>query len=218
MTARAEQKERTRRSLIDAALGQINAERGFSNLSLREVAREAGIAPTSFYRHFHDLEELGLTLVDEAGLTLRRLMRQARQRFERDGGVLRASVETFMEFLSENTNLFYLLSRERAVGSPAFRRAIRREIESFVEELTSDLKWESEQRGVPMQDPPLVAEAMVTIVFNEGLEALRLQGRDRDALAERMIRQLRMVALGAETLALRENKVHTGDSSSSASL
>ncbi|MGL5267720.1 MAG: TetR family transcriptional regulator, partial [Plesiomonas shigelloides] len=52
MGVRAEQKERTRRALIDAAFSQLSVERSFSSLSLREVAREAGIAPTSFYRHF----------------------------------------------------------------------------------------------------------------------------------------------------------------------
>ena len=70
MGIRAQQKEKTRRSVIDAAFSQLNAERSFSNLSLREVAREAGIAPTSFYRHFRDMDELGLTMVDEGGLML----------------------------------------------------------------------------------------------------------------------------------------------------
>lgn len=204
MSVRAEQKERTRRALVDAALRQINAERGFSSLTLREVSRAAGIAPTSFYRHFHNIEELGLTLVDEAGLKLRRLMRQARQRYDANGGVLRASVETFMEFFNENTNLFYLLSRERAVGSPSFRRAIRREMDSFIDELASDLELESRDRQRPMTDVPLVAEAMVTIVFNEGLEALGLPATEQKELAERMVQQLRMVALGAEALAQRE--------------
>lgn len=76
---RAKQKEKTRHSLIEAAFSQLSAERSFTSLSLREVAREAGIAPTSFYRHFRDVDELGLTMVDESGLMLRQLMRQARQ-------------------------------------------------------------------------------------------------------------------------------------------
>lgn len=209
MTIRAEQKQRTRRALIDAALRQISAERGFSNLTLREVAREAGIAPTSFYRHFRDLDELGLTLVDEAGQQLRELMRQSRSRFDIDGGVVRASVETFMEFLNENSNFFYLLSRERAVGSEVFQRAIRREIGHFVDELAADLGRESQARNRRMSDTPLVAEAMVTIVFNEGLEALSLPRVRRHELAERMIRQLRMVALGAEAMARREEERQT---------
>ena len=85
---RAIQKEKTRRALIDAAFNQLSAEKSFSNLSLREVAREAGIAPTSFYRHFSDMDELGLEMVDEAGLTLRQLMRQARKRIDAGGSVI----------------------------------------------------------------------------------------------------------------------------------
>ena len=48
MGVRAQQKEKTRRSLVEAAFSQLSAERSFASLSLREVAREAGIAPTSF--------------------------------------------------------------------------------------------------------------------------------------------------------------------------
>ena len=101
---RAIQKEKTRRALIDAAFNQLTAEKSFSNLSLREVAREAGIAPTSFYRHFRDMDELGLTMVDEAGLTLRQLMRQARKRIEIGGSVIVISVETFFEFIGNSPN------------------------------------------------------------------------------------------------------------------
>ena len=100
MGVRAQQKEKTRRSLVEAAFSQLSAERSFASLSLREVAREAGIAPTSFYRHFRDVDELGLTMVDESGLMLRQLMRQARQRIAKGGSVIRTSVSTFMEFIA----------------------------------------------------------------------------------------------------------------------
>ncbi len=96
---------------MEAAFSQLSAERSFASLSLREVAREAGIAPTS-YRHFRDVDELGLTMVDESGLMLRQLMRQARQRIAK-GGVIRTSVSTFMEFIGNNPNAFRLLLRER---------------------------------------------------------------------------------------------------------
>ena len=58
MVSRVEQKRQTRRRLLKAALSQLGEDRSFSTLSLREVAREAGIAPTSFYRHFQDMDEL----------------------------------------------------------------------------------------------------------------------------------------------------------------
>jgi len=124
MGVRAQQKERTRRSLIEAAFSQLSAERSFASLSLREVSREAGIAPTSFYRHFRDVDELGLTMVDESGLMLRQLMRQARQRIAKGGSVIRTSVSTFMEFIGNNPNAFRLLLRERSGTSAAFRAAV----------------------------------------------------------------------------------------------
>ena len=117
---RAQQKEKTRRAIIDAAFQQLSADKGYSSLSLREVAREAGIAPTSFYRHFADMDELGLTLVDEAGLMLRQLLRQARHRIEANGSVIRTSIETFMEFVTGHSNVFRLLLRERSGTSAAF--------------------------------------------------------------------------------------------------
>jgi hypothetical protein len=84
------------------------------------------------------------------------------------------------------------------------RAAIRREIGLFIDDLAVDLESESRARAVPMKDVPLVAEAMVTIAFNEGMDALDCPPEGRRATAERMIRQLRMIALGAEALAQRE--------------
>lgn len=136
-------KRKTRRSLVEAAFSQLSAERSFASLSLREVAREAGIAPTSFYRHFRDVDELGLTMVDESGLMLRQLMRQARQRIAKGGSVIRTSVSTFMEFIGNNPNAFRLLLRERSGTSAAFRAAVAREIQHFIAELADYLELET---------------------------------------------------------------------------
>ncbi len=48
----------SRDDLIEAALKLVGPNRSVSTLSLREVARAAGIAPNSFYRHFRDTDEL----------------------------------------------------------------------------------------------------------------------------------------------------------------
>ena len=49
--SRQEQKERTREAILNAAL-DLSRDHGFAQISLRQVAREAGIVPTAFYRHF----------------------------------------------------------------------------------------------------------------------------------------------------------------------
>lgn len=191
---RAQQKEKTRQALITAAFNQLSADHSFSNLSLREVAREAGIAPTSFYRHFKDMNELGLTLVDEAGLTLRQLMRQARRRIESGGSIINISVYTFMEFIENSSNQFRLLLRERSGTSTAFRAAVAREIKHFILELAHYLEVETKCDAYHAY---VQAEAMVTLVFNAGAEALDLDTQQRIELTERIIWQLRYIAKGA---------------------
>lgn len=192
--SRAQQKERTRKAIIEAAFSQLSAEKSFASLSLREVAREAGIAPTSFYRHFADMDELGLTLVDEAGLMLRQLMRQARQRIEKNGSVISTSVETFMEFVTGNSNVFRLLLRERSGTSAAFRAAVAREIQHFSAELAHYLRKET---ACPDELAQLQAEAMVTLVFHTGADALDAPPDQFGSLTNRTITQLRWMAHGA---------------------
>ncbi len=201
LSARAEQKLRTRRALMDAALAQLSADRGFGSLSLREVAREAGIAPTSFYRHFSELDELGLALVDEGGVALRQLMRQARKRIARDGSAISTSVDTFIEYLENNTNLLRLMLREKTGVSKSFRTAIRAEIDHVVTELADDLNRFAEQQRKPLYEARLVAEAMVTLVFNQGAEALDATSREKQELKAKLKKELRMILLGSQTLA-----------------
>lgn len=191
---RQEQKLKTRRAIIDAAYALLDEQRSLSSISLREVARSAGIAPTSFYRHFKDIDELGLTLVDEAGLALRQLMRQARLRIASGGGVISTSVDTFMEFISDNSNVFRLLLREHTGTSNAFRAAVLREIQHFTEELTD---YTVATTGQSRSLANLQAEAMVKLVFSAGAEALDLTSEQNAILAERVKQQLRFISTGA---------------------
>ncbi len=191
---RQEQKLRTRRSIIEAAFSLLDEQRSLSSISLREVARAAGIAPTSFYRHFKDIDELGLTLVDEAGLALRQLMRQARVRIASGGGVINTSVDTFMEFINANNNVFRLLLREHTGTSMAFRAAVLREIKHFNVELTD---YTISTTGLPYNIANLQAEAMVKLVFSAGAEALDASDEQKANVAERVKLQLRFVVNGA---------------------
>ena len=199
---RAQQKERTRRALVDAAFNQLSAEKSFSNLSLREVAREAGIAPTSFYRHFKDMDELGLAMVDESGLVLRQLMRQARKRIEKGGSVVVLSVETFFELIASRPNVFRLLLRESSGTSHAFRTAASREIQHFVEELTDYILMREPTIGRDIAY--IQSEGLVTLVFTAGSHALDMNNQQREELKKRVMMQLRMLIHGATAYAKRK--------------
>ncbi len=132
-------------------------------------------------------------MVDESGLMLRQLMRR-RVSVSPKAGVIRTSVSTFMEFIGNNPNAFRLLLRERSGTSAAFRAAVAREIQHFIAELADYLELENH---MPRAFTEAQAEAMVTIVFSAGAEALDVGVEQRRQLEERLVLQLRMISKGA---------------------
>ena len=50
----------TREKLMNAALALVGKGRHFASLGIREVPRQAGVVPTSFYRHSRNMDDLGL--------------------------------------------------------------------------------------------------------------------------------------------------------------
>lgn len=205
MSSRTDKKQQTRQKLIDAALGLLNQQRSFGSLSLREVAREAGLAPNAFYRHFDDMEDLGLALVDVAGQGLRTVMREARQKLAVSQSVIDASVAALFEHLAREPQLFHMLLREQGSGSESWRRAIRTEIRYFTNELAEDLERLGQAKQRPVYDAYATADAMVAITFGGAGNALSMNADSRSELAARLIQQLRMIMLGSERMAAAKN-------------
>ena len=196
MTERGEEKQKTRKALVAVTL-KLSAEKGFSSLSLREVTKETGITPAAFYRHCHDMEELGLALIDEVGLGLRQLLREARRSIDQERNAVRSSVEAFVHYVTENSNLFRVLQGERQGSSSAFRKALFTEFGRFIEDVTDDLERESVRINQPLQNTGLAAEAIVAVAFTLGGEALDLPKHRRPELIERIIKQIKMILRGA---------------------
>lgn len=199
MESRIEQKARTRRKLIECAL-DLSSQKGFAALSLREVAQAADLTPAAFYRHFRDMEELGLCLVDEIAVSLRRLLRNSRK----DSATSEASsmtvfsIETFLKYVNENSHLFRLLLGERSGSSDSFRQAIRREIDIFVIELTEDLERIAAVRKEKLRHPGFAAEAIVAVVFTVGAEVLDLPKHKQGNLKTRLVEEVNMILRGAK--------------------
>ncbi|MFZ5724668.1 MAG: HTH-type transcriptional repressor FabR [Pseudomonadota bacterium] len=203
---RAQQKEQTRRRLVDAALAMVGRGETLDALSLREVARQAGIAPTSFYSHFADTPALGVALIDEACLMLRQLMRQGRREMiaEDNNFAIRQSVLRFLGYMDQNAGLLRLIVRERTGGNEEFRRTIQRELRFIVDELADDIeRVVGEQQRVPV-DARLVAEMAMLVLMDFGAAALEMSRTDREIAAERVVRKLTLVFLGGRALAANQ--------------
>ncbi len=198
--SRKQQKEETRQKLLDAASAELAAGRSFDTLSLREVAKLAGIAPTSFYRHFHDMEGLGLALIEEHGAGLLTLMHRVREQASEGRSVIRVSVETLFDYIFENQGVSRMILQESLARESVFRRAAEKLFITMSVDLAEFLAWDAQQRGVPLGHPQLAANAAVAILFTAGIALLDTPEEDRDRGIEAAIIQLRMIMRGAEAM------------------
>ena len=191
----------SREDIMTAALKLVGPHRSVSSLSLREVAREAGIAPNSFYRQFRDMDELAVALIERAGESLRQIIGEARQRATSDRSVVRGSVEAFMEQLQRDDKLLHILLREGSVGSDAFKHAVDRQLTYFEEELHHDLVRLAEANGTGLFEAGLTAKAITRLVFAMGSTAMDLPRAEQGHLTEQVIVMVRMIVAGTQTLA-----------------
>ena len=164
MSLRLDRKLATRRALLDAALALMAEGRSFGTLSLREVARAAQVVPTAFYRHFRDMDELGLVLVDETFLTLRRLLREVRQAGRGAETMGAESVRVCLGYVRAHRPVFEFITRERHGGTPAVRAAIAREVRFCTTELADDLGGIATLSHLGRERLELVAHLIVSAV------------------------------------------------------
>jgi AcrR family transcriptional regulator len=195
---RAERKERTRRRLLDVTLRLI-ADRSLASISLREVAREAGIVPTAFYRHYASMDALGVDLVDDAMRPLRQLIRDARRGRAAHGDIIKDTVAVLAEQVRGHPDQFRFLTRERYGGVSAVRRAIGTELRLFTSELTVDLARLTGGYDWTADDLEMAAGLMVSAMLATVMDLLESDPRhpeDAAVLLDKAERQLRLIALG----------------------
>lgn len=198
--SRAEQKERTRRAILDAAL-ELSEESGLGGLSLRGVAKRVGIVPTAFYRHFDSLDALGLALVEEALVALRTMLRAVRQAdavaVAGPVPIADTSVRVLVEHVHAHRSHFGFIARERAAGPAPVREAIRREIELCEHELATDLARLTDARSWSSADLRAMSGLIVTLMVAAAEELLAARPDQEAAVAATTRTRLRMVLIGA---------------------
>ena len=198
--SRTEQKERTRLRLVEAALSLIGQGRPFSALGLREVTREAGVVPAAFYRHFRNTDELGLALVEEVGVTLRRLLREERQVQVSPRERLRRSVAVYQDYVAQHRLLFMFISSERSGGSRILRLAIRNEVTHFTHEMAQDFRALGLYPSISTASLQMICSLIVVTMLAAAVDILDLPPEQpllEAELLENFVGRLHLVLLGA---------------------
>lgn len=202
-----EEKERVTLALLRATL-HLAAAHGFSSLGLREVSRAADIAPTSFYRHFGDMEELGLALIEDlAGRFVEGVVERSRHSSPGPFGAVEAMATAALSAIESDPELVRFILAERVGAIPSFRTALGRVLSplgaaiglAFTEELSARPDGPSKSLSYVGADVDVAGAGLVLLLdaCTQGLDG----GPERlPAFRERFIARMRMLFAGARAL------------------
>jgi AcrR family transcriptional regulator len=121
--------ERLREELVDAATALLAETGDLGALTLRATARRVGIAATSIYLHFADLDSLTEAAISRAFDRFDAAREAAAQRESEPGAILRARARAYCRFALDNPGLYRVLfDAERPVterSRAAFQTLVR---------------------------------------------------------------------------------------------
>jgi AcrR family transcriptional regulator len=200
MTPKQTRKAETRQLLLTATANALATGRSFDTMSLREIAKLAGIAPTSFYRHFHHMEDLGLALIEEQGKALFAVIEDVRGHVTKGQSLIRSWVGAVYDFILANQGLSRMIVQESLSPESPFRAASESLFLALSSDLADYLEQEAQQREVPLAYPRLAANAMVSIMFTTGIALLNAPEGDRDRHVDAAVIKVKMILRGAESL------------------
>ncbi|MBA0048745.1 TetR family transcriptional regulator [Mycobacteroides sp. LB1] len=192
-SVRGEQKLRTRTSLIEAAL-DLSRTQAFSGLSLRDVARGAGISPTAFYRHFSSLDELGVALAEEGMRSARGIAREIRRG---EPKTLSEAMGILAEQVRQSPDQLRFVVTERYTAPTEVRRAVNIEMRLLAGELAIDLARRDQMRMWDSADLTTAANLILSIAANAVAELVQPDA-DTDEVVSTATSSLRMAFVGLQ--------------------
>jgi AcrR family transcriptional regulator len=144
-TQRREQRENTRREIL-AAADRLLRTRPFRELSVDDVMAGTGLTRTAFYRHFDDVTELVLRLLEEVGRELYAVAERWRASAPEDfPSAAHEALTGIVAFFGRHGPLIRAVAEAASTDEP-IERGYRGYIETFIE-MTADGLDELVARG-----------------------------------------------------------------------
>ncbi|RLU94577.1 TetR family transcriptional regulator [Streptomyces griseocarneus] len=192
---REAQKRKTRQALLEAGLGLLE-EQSLSSLGLREVTRVVGVAPAAFYRHFRDMADLGVALVEEALGSLHVMIRTVLAEQADPESLIDRSVEVVAAHVRAHPAHVRFIARERHGGVRAVREAIAAELARFGDEVAEALGAQPLSEGWSEDDVRMLAGLYVDHLVMTASSFLEAPPDEAPRIADVARRQLLLISLG----------------------
>lgn len=172
-----------KRLLMEAAVRLASRLSCAQSVSLRELAREAGLNHNTFYRHFSSQDALLEEIVAEFGQQLREGLTQARQDAPSLADITPTVVGWTLDFALAHQAVFTIAMRER-FGPPG---PIRHAIEAMLTQLQDDMLRELQARAALPALPEATLLPILAIIIDQIFKMCHAHIEAPERRAERLL-------------------------------
>lgn len=135
-----------KRVLLEVAIFLLQKE-GYQSLSLRKIARLAGVSQSAPYRHYDDLEALYADIASEGFKLLTAKLKKVKSRYAKYPLLqFRESGIAYVEFAIKNPDLFQIMYGNQILSHSKYEYLIQSEEEAF--QILKNILLECREQGL----------------------------------------------------------------------
>ena len=133
---------------------------GFGKMSMRKIAKRAGVSATSIYLHFQNKDELLLALIESSITKLSAALEENLAESDDSITKLEKMAQAFVDFALENPQEYEIIYMVRPEEMPKFPKEKFQQIRKIYE-LLADIISEGKRAGALDVDDPLMSSYMI---------------------------------------------------------
>ena len=175
MSLRTQRKIQIKQNIISKVLELTFKGQSFSNISLRQLAKEIGVVPSALYRYFKDKDELAQFVIDDVSLLIKSALFQSRARFtSHPQETPQQRMISFFEVVEKYAHYWHFFIAERWGGYPVLEEIIKQDAHVLVCDFIRDLKRLPDYHHISKAQLIMYAELVLQLCFTWSMDWIEL--------------------------------------------
>ncbi|MFK7826324.1 MAG: TetR/AcrR family transcriptional regulator [Oligoflexales bacterium] len=152
---------------------------GFEATTIRDIIRQSGLAPGTFYNYFPDKESVFRVIVDHYLLVLSEKLKKTRRAADSLQAYIEPTFLMFFKHIGDNSELYCLTRRNESALTSFYQSSL---MEMIWQELIADIEQAVVNCIIPKLDSQLLAASFIGL----GHELARLLVKEKQHTPEEM--------------------------------
>lgn len=187
-----EQEREVRRDMILSAALKLFADRDYKSVTVREIAKEAGMSPGTIYRYYQNIDDLFMDVFVASVKEIKEII--DRECSVGKGCSLRRLCEVYINYLNDNFSFYLMMGHFMLAGKLSFEATerlnpIMRELMDMIEKVVISLGKEGN-----VEKSRMISHALFAALNGNMISYARYPGRTQEEIRSYILKLTDVVA------------------------